>query len=164
MKILLILGILLAVAVVIIIIVIANCIPSFNDRRKGEALRTPSSPGAKRRFWPGLVILILALAVVVGVMKMRSHPLTAYPIAANAQEYKLSAGQEVCTKTSIGPGITLRFWANKPFSVVTYNLEGPTGEYGRPSGESFCRGSNPSGPLVVRGDFDGTVVQIQVVH
>lgn len=83
--------------VMILIIIIANCIPSFEERRK-ETSQTPGTSRAKRRLGPGLVIIFLALAVVGGVVVMKRFSPAVYPIAADAQDLWPGIGETVKVK------------------------------------------------------------------
>ena len=122
MKLLLILGIPLAVAVVIIvIIIIANCIPSFDERRRGETSQTPGTSKTKRRFGPGLVIILLVLTVVVGVVVIKRFSPAAYPIAADAQDLWPSIGETVKVKICLD---RWSGWINLPPSTK-FSIDAP---------------------------------------
>jgi len=83
---------------IVVITIIANSIPSFDERRRGETSQTPGTSKTKRRLGPGLVIILLVLAVVVGVVAIKRFSPAAYPIAADAQDLWLSVGETVKVK------------------------------------------------------------------
>lgn len=169
MKLLLIIGI--PVAIVVLIIIIALLTPSFDERRKGKSdiKNPPAMP--KINFKPKKLINILVILVIAGgvwwVMKNHPFDVPGSKITAVIHEYHLSAGERIDTKLNTSQGTSLRFWASKPFYVVNVVGGKPdttTGEYRMPSGESFCRIGDPSGPFVIRGEFDETVVNISEVR
>lgn len=151
------------------ITVIAFLIPSFDERRKGVVAKN-SLAMPKINFKPQKLINILViLAIAGGIWWATKHHFFDVPVKAPAviHEYQLSAGQTLDTKLDTNRGTVLRFWASKPFHIVNVVGDNPSktiGEYQRPSGESLCQISDPSGPFVIRGDFDDTVVRISEVR
>ena len=102
------------------------------------------------------------LARTQGVKKKYAAPAGTVS-KADEYEYKLSAGQKVYTQVGLSPGAEIRFYASHPFLLVSENSEREIQEYWMPAGENEGEGGGHSGPLVLKGIEDNTVVKIRRV-
>lgn len=93
-------------AIMILIIIIASRIPSFEERRKNRSFQssTPGAPKVKRNLWPIIAVILLALAIVVGVLVIKNYlnrPSVVSSVAADAQDIWVNEGGSV--KVNIYP-------------------------------------------------------------
>lgn len=154
--------------VIVAIIIIANCIPSFDERRRDETSQIPGTSRAKRRFRPGLVIILLLLLIggLVGRGVLRKNTISASKVYE--YEYKLSAGQKIYTQAKVEPRRVYRLWANQPFEVIGRQFENGSIKdypYLMPAGESGWQwlgddSDEPGGVFVLQGITNDTLVKI----
>ena len=158
----------------IAIIIIANCIPSFDERRRGETSQTPTGASrAKRRLGPALVVILLLLLIggLVGWGILRRQAVTSTS-KAYEYEYKLSAGQKIYTQVKVEPKAIYRLWASQPFEIIgrQFDENGSIKDYPyiMPAGENGWQWlgddpDEPGGVFVLQGITNDTLVKISRV-
>ncbi len=155
-----------AIAFVIGISIIA--LAYFSARFKEDEAKRSQSSATKRKLGPVMVIILLVILLIMAIVVIRGiHPKEPTHLFV----YKLTAGQKVYTRVTVGQGTNLQLWASKPFCVVADQIvqladgtaKRESREYWMPDGESSWTGGDPVGLFTLKGETDGTIVKIKIL-
>lgn len=108
--------------------------------------------------WAWLIPIIIIITGI-GLWLRGTAQRKSYPIAAEAQEFRLKVDEEMPT-VEVGRGTRHRLWANKSYLAVSVQKDSSRITYSMPSGWETWNGNEPAGRLRLIGIEPSTLVKI----